>query len=218
MMTKKLQVAVLVENHPYDVINFQKMLDSFVDCECYVQPIDLFVQDEDNKSKYDTVLYYNMNWDPPASDSPIGKYLEMELGESSQGIIILHHALLSFQKMDLYTQVTGVRHRGADGLFKYTQNQRVQSKIVDSSHPITQEVKDFELIDETYIIGEPEELGNHILVTTDNKTSIKNIAWARKYKKSKVFCYASGHNNLAYANESFRKILYSGILWTACNR
>ena len=213
-MSKKLQVAVIVENHPYDVVSFQKMLDSFSGCECYVQPFDLFVQDEDNKDKYDTVLYYSMNWDCPPDDSPIYKYMENEIG-SGQGIIILHHALLSFQKWDVYTEVSGVRFRGADGLFKYTQNQTVKSHILDTGHPITKGISDFTIVDETYIMGEPEEPGNEILITTENETSIKNIAWVRQYKKSRVFSYASGHDNKSYADESFRKILYNAILWTS---
>jgi len=45
-MSNVLKAAVLVENHPYNVIGFQEMLDSFTDCKCYVQPVDLFVQDD----------------------------------------------------------------------------------------------------------------------------------------------------------------------------
>jgi hypothetical protein len=214
-MDGKIQVAVLVETHPYDVVAFQKMLDSFTDCDCYVQPLDLFVQDEGNRGKYGTALYYNMHWDPPAQGSHVRRYFENEAGRGGQGIILLHHALLSFQKWELYTEVSGVRLRGADGLFKYTQNQTVNGRIIDSSHPITEGVRDFSIIDETYIIGEPEERGNRILMATDNETSIKNIAWARQYKNSRVFCYASGHDNNAYSNECFRKILHNAIKWTA---
>ena len=71
------------------------------------------------------------------------------------------------------------------------------------------------MIDETYIMGEPEEPGNTILITTDNETSIKNIAWARQYKNSRVFCFVSGHDNQAYANPGFRKILHNAIHWTS---
>lgn len=44
-MDRRFKVAVLVECHPYDIVNFQKMLWSFEDCDCYVQPFDLFIQD-----------------------------------------------------------------------------------------------------------------------------------------------------------------------------
>ncbi len=211
----KLQVAVLVENHPYDVIGFQKMLDSFSDCECYVQPIDLFVQDELNRGSYDAVLWYNMNWDEPAEDSVIRQYMENEIGTAEQGIVLLHHALLSFQDWEVYTGVCGLRHRGAGGLFKFTQNQTVEELVKDRTHPITKGMSDFGIVDETYTMGEPEEPGNHILIATENETSIKNIAWTRRYKNSRVFCYASGHDNRAYADENFRKVVYNGLLWAA---
>lgn len=211
----KLKVAVIVENHEYDVINFQKMLDSFEDCECYVQPFHLFVRDEDNKTKYDTVLYYSMFWDSPPDDSPIMKYMREEIGNTKQGIILLHHALICFQGWDVYTEITGQKNRGAGGLFKYTQNQQAKQIILDTNHPITKGVSTFTITDETYILGEPEEPGNTILMTTDNETSIKNIAWVRQYKKSKVFCYAAGHDNNAYGDSNFRKILHNAIKYTS---
>jgi type 1 glutamine amidotransferase len=132
-----------------------------------------------------------------------------------QGIILLHHALLSFQGWEPYTEISGVRQRGAGGLFRYTQGQTVNGRVSAAGHPITEGVEDFSIVDETYIIGEPEESGNQILVTTDNEMSIKNIAWVRQYKNSRVFCYASGHDNNAYSNEGFRRILHNAIKWTA---
>ena len=208
------QVAVLVENHPYDVMALQRMLDSFSDCKCYVQPVDLFVQD-DNRNKYDTVLWYNINWDPPKDDSVLKKYLEKEIGESRQGIILIHHALLNFQNWDLYTQICGLRERGANTGFKYTQNETVNAHILDTGHPITKGISDFTVIDETYQIGEPEEPGNTILITTDNRTSMRNLAWTRQYKNSRVFACASGHDERVYADENYRKIINRALRWTA---
>jgi trehalose utilization protein len=209
-----LEAAVLVENHPYDVVGFQRMLNSFTDCNCYVQPVDLFVQDEDNRKKYGVVLWYNINWDPPKEDEVLYKYFENEIGRTTQGIVLIHHALLNFQNWDLYTEVCGLRQRGA-GSFKYTQDQAVNEHILDPDHPITRGVADFRVTDETYAIGEPEEPGNHILITTDNSTSMKNLAWTRQYKNSRVFAYASGHDNRVYADENYRRVVHQGLLWAA---
>lgn len=215
-MGEKIRVGVLVENHPYDVIGFQKMLESFADCECYVQPVDLFVRDVDgNQLCYDTLVYYNIDCDAPEEGSPLRLYLENEAGKTRQGILVLHHALLNWREWDVYTDITGIRQRGEGGLFKYTQNETVRSHIADKSHPITAGVDDFTITDETYIIGEPEEAGNHILITTDNKMSIDNIAWTRQYKNSRVFSYASGHDNRVYSDKNFRTILHNAIQWTA---
>ena len=212
---KKLQVAVLVENHPYDVVSFQKMLDSFTHCDCFVQPIDLFVQDEDNRDNYDVVLWYNMNWNPPEEGTVLRKYMEESIGTTKQGIVLIHHALISFQDWDVYTDVCGLRHRGAGGLFKYHQNTTVNEHIADDQHPITEGMKDFTVIDEAYTFGEPEEAGNRILITTESKPGIKNLAWTRQYKNSRVFCYASGHDNAVYADENFRKIVGRALSWAA---
>jgi len=214
-MTDKIEVAVLVENHPYDVRGFQKMLDSFTDCNCYVQPVDLFVQDDDSRTQYDTVLWYNINWDPPKEDGVLHKYLENEIGNTDQGIVLIHHALLNFQNWDLYTDICGLRERGAGIGFKYYPNETVNTHILDPNHPITRGVSSFTIIDETYHIGEPEEPGNHLLISTDNKTSVKNLAWTRQYKKSRVFSYASGHDNKVYADENYRRIVYQALRWTA---
>ena len=213
-MSALLQVAVLVENHAYDVMEFQRMLDSFSDCKCYVQPVDLFVQDE-NRKKYDTVFWYNINWDPPQKDGVLLKYLENEIGGTKQGIVIIHHALLNFQNWEPYTQICGLKERGANVGFKYTQNETVQTHIEDSGHPITRGIPDFAVIDETYQIGEPEEPGNTILLSTDNKTSIHNLAWTRQYKNSRVFAYASGHDGKVYTDENYRTIVNRALRWSA---
>lgn len=212
-MKKKIQIAVLLEWHPYDVVNLQKMLWSFDDCEFYVQPLDLFAADEENQDMYDAVIYYNMSLPDFEDDSKVKAYLENKLGQTKQGIILLHHAVLSWPKWDLWTDVTGLKIRCVDGIFEYHQNETVDSKIANSDHPITKGIKDWTMLDETYIIGEPVKEGNTVLIKTDNAKSIKKIAWTRTYKKSKVFCYASGHDNQAYGNENFRKILHNAIHW-----
>lgn len=214
-MKNKLKVAVLVEVHPYDIVNFQRMVSSFEDCECYIQPVDLFVQDNENNGAYDVVVYYNMNLPTPAEGSPLRRYLEEKLGSTSQGILLLHHGLLSFPAWDLWTDVSGVEVRCVDGIFEYHQNETVEYLFVNNSHPILSGAEPCTLRDETYIMGEPVVSGNNILIQTNNANCIKNIAWTRQYKKSKVFCFASGHDNSAYGNENFRRILHNGILWCA---
>ncbi|MDR2069274.1 MAG: ThuA domain-containing protein [Spirochaetaceae bacterium] len=211
-MDDRMRVAVLVENHPYDVVGFQTMLDSFTDCETFVQPLDLFIQDGENKQTYSVVLWYNMHWDPPAKNSILHTYMEQELGKTGQGVVLLHHALLCFQDWDIFTGVCGLRNRGGVS-FTYTQNKMVKEHIVDREHPITTGLSDFTVIDETYTVGEPEEKGNRFLITTDTSGSMKHIAWTRQYQNSRVFCYASGHDNRVYGDPNFRRILHRGLRW-----
>lgn len=211
---KRLNVAVLVENHPYDVIAFQDMLDSWAQCRCFVQPIDLFVQDEKNQNFYDVVLWYNMNWNEPDAGTPLRQYMEQCAGTKGQGIVLLHHALLTFQDWPLYTELCGLSDRGGDH-FKFHPNEQVRQTILPTGHPITSGQKDFTVTDETYSIGEPDQAGNEVLITTSNTSGMHNVAWVRRFRNSRVFCYASGHDGLVYSDENFRRILLRGLLWAA---
>jgi len=214
-MGEKAKVAVVVDFHPYDVVNFQKMFESFDGCECYIQPLSLFILDRDNKDWYDTVVYYNMNKPTPKAGGALEKYVLNEMGVKKQGMVFLHHALLSFETWAPFTEICGLADRGGGEKFKYTQNENVNVFIAGAAHPITAGAEDFSLIDETYVLDEPDVPGNQILLTTDSETSVKSLGWARQYKNSRVFCFASGHDNRAFANPGFRKVLGNAILWAA---
>lgn len=216
-MDRKIKVAVIVECHPYDIVKFQKMLWSFEDCECYVQSFDLFLQDEENRDVYDCLLFYSMSLPLPEEGSIRRRYLEEQFGQKGQGIILLHHALLSFPKWELYTEASGVKVR-CEEQFQYHQKETVSQHILVKEHPITAGIEDFTVVDETYEIGEPEEDGNEILIETDNKSGIKKIAWTRDFRNSRVFCYASGHDDAVYADENFRRIMHQAIRWTSEGR
>ncbi len=212
---EKLKVAVLVENHEYDVVGFQKMLDSFEDCECYVQPVDLFVKDKVNQLSYDTVLWYNMNIPIPEEGSELRSYMENTLGSTQQGIVLMHHALLCFKHWDLYTDVCGVSVRLEDDLFTYHQNTTVKVHVEDGGHPVTKGLADYVLVDETYTIGEPDQPGNHLLLSCECPIGMKNIGWTRQYKSSRVAVTASGHDNQVYGDANFRTLIHNALRWTS---
>ena len=86
--------------------------------------------------------------------------------------------------------------------------------IVNPNHPITQGLKDWDMIDETYTINEPGE-GCEILLTVDHPKSMRGVGWTRQYKNARVFCLASGHDNQTFANEHFRTVVARGIRWLA---
>lgn len=215
---EKLKVAVLVENHEYDVMGFQRMLNSFDDCDCYVQPVDLFVRDKRNQLNYDTVLWYNMNIPVPEENTPLRDYMENTLGSTAQGIVLMHHALLCFKRWELFTRVSGVSVRLEDGMFSYHQNTIVRVHVADTAHPVTKGLNDYTLVDETYTIGEPDQPDNRLLLTCECPVGIKNIAWARQYRNSRVFVTASGHDAQVYDDPHFRTLLRGALLWTGGRR
>lgn len=208
-MSGKRKAAVITEWHPVDMINFQRLFAEFDEFEVYVQSFDLFCKDERN-SEYDVVVYYNLSTPTPEEGDARRTYLEEKLGSTKQGIVLLHHAILNYRHWDLWTDVSGI----GDRRFKYFWEQTVRCDPTAADHPITRGLRPFAMIDETYAMAEPNP-DNDILLTADHPNSMKAIAWTRRYKQSRVFCYQSGHDDFAYRDRHFQEILRRGMLWCA---
>jgi len=209
-MKDKIKVAVITEWHPINVINFYKLFDSFDEFECYIQALELIAEDKSNIKEYDVLVFYNLSLAQPEAETARRVFSEKYLGSTGQGIFLLHHGILNYPDWPLWNRISGLESRE----FKYYQDQTVQFNIADPNHPITQDLSSWTMDDETYTLNEPNEDCN-VLITTEHPLSLKSIAWTRQYKKSRVFCYASGHDNLAYSNENFREVVKKGILWAA---
>ncbi len=212
-MSSKLQVAIITEFHPVDMINFHRMFWSFDDCECYIQSLDMFAADDENRSKYDVVVYYNLSTAMVAEDTKVRQYFENELGSTKQGVVLLHHAICCYRRYgwNLWKELSGITNRD----FVYHWDQTVHYEIKNPNHAIMQGVEPWTMVDETYTMSEPDFGDNDILITTDHPNSMKAIAWTRTYKNSRVFCYESGHDNQAYTNKNFLKVLHNAIHWCA---
>ena len=215
---KKVNVAVVVGRHPYDVIEFDDSFAWIPEVRCYQQHMEQFVKSpKDVREWYDVVCFYNWHNDIP--DPATEKWYEsgiipaMEaLGETKQGIIMLHHALVAWLDWRLWDSITGIQNR----VFTYHHNQKMHLEIVDREHPITKGLSDWDMIDEGYRMASANEgSNNHILIKTDHPNCMASIAWTRMYNNSKVFCFESGHDKKAFLNKNYQEVLRRGILWAA---
>jgi len=201
---EKIKVAVIVGWHPYDVVNFQKLFESIDGTECYIQHMEQFTSsDKERRQWYDVLVFYNMHSDTPETALS-------ELGETKQGIFVLHHALLAYPQWSVWSEICGIDDRR----FDYHLNQTVELQIADQSHSITEGISDFSLVDETYTMKNAGT-DSKILITANHPKSMESIAWVRKYKNSPVFCFESGHDNSTFSNGNFRKIVKQAIVWLA---
>jgi type 1 glutamine amidotransferase len=185
--------------------------------DAYIQSLDDFVVDAgDARDWYDVVLFYNFHQETPgaAEDDPWWRKGAREalerLGETDQGIVVLHHALLAFRAWPFWSNLVGIEQRGRG----FHPNQRLKVHIADPDHPITQGMEDWEIVDETYTVDEPGP-DNHVILTTDHDKSMNALAWTRRFGEARVFCYASGHDARAFENPNFQTVLARGIAWTA---
>ncbi len=217
MTDSRIKTAVVTGHHPFDLPGLTRLFRALPNIDAYIQHLDDFVVDQGKaRDSFDAVVFYNFHQETPGvpEDEPWwgrGTRAALErLGESAQGIVCLHHGLLAYRDWPLWSKIVGIETRG----FGYHPDQRVPVQVEDGEHPITEGLRGFEIIDETYTVSEPGP-DSHILLTTDHPRSMHSLAWTRTYRKARVFCYESGHDAKAYENPSFRTVLARGIAWVA---
>ena len=212
-----VKVAVVTGGHSYDVPNFHRLFRSLEGIDAYIQNIDDFCSStEEVRDDYDVVLFYIMMPNAP-TDEGLPWYAGKpktaldHLGETDQGILVLHHAILAYQQWPPWNELVGIPDRT---LGSFHIGETVEVKVANPEHPITKGMSSWEMMDETYVMNDAGE-GNEILLTADHPRSMKTIAWTRSYRNARVFCCESGHDNRTWADPSFRTILARGIKWAA---
>jgi len=203
----KIKTAVITGHHPYEVTDFHLLFRSVPEIDFYPQNMEDFVTDTGKgRKQYDVLVFYNMHMETPVNKT---KEVLEQLGETEQGILMLHHAILAFPKWQLWSDICGIQDRSFD--FYPEQSIRIE---IANHHPITESLTSWKMIDETYTMKNAGE-SNEIILITDHPKSIKTIAWTRHYRKARIFCYQSGHDSQTYSNPQFRTVLARGIQWLA---
>ena len=215
LMSDKIKTAVITGGHAFDVINFHHLFRSIPQIDFYPQNMEDFVTNTaGGPSEYDVLVFYNMQLNNPPDEGNDLEKAEKEvlsvLGDSGQGILILHHSILAFPNWEVWRDLVGIQNRK---IRDFDHNQNLKIEVLDSGHPITVGLSSWEMVDETYEMDNAGE-GSEILLTLSHPNSMKTIAWTRKFKKSRVFCYQLGHDDQAYSNDRFRAVITRGILWS----
>lgn len=213
--TGPVRVAVVTGRHPFDVLGFHALFRSFPDADCYIQHMEDYASTPlEVRQQYDVVVFYNMHMLAPAPDAgwwESGTVPALgQLGETGQGILVLHHALLAFPDLPLWAEVVGIEDRRSN----YHLNQTLRVDVADPDHPITRGLSSWEMPDETYTMANAGA-SNHVLLTTDHQPSMHTLAWTRAYRNARVFCYESGHDNRTFVDPNFRTVVGRGIQWCA---
>jgi hypothetical protein len=214
--TDEIRTAVVTGQHPFDVPSFHSLFASLPGVAPFIQNMEDWACDAGGvRQQYDVAIFYNMHIATPTGEgswceAPVKPAIE-GLGSPTQGILVLHHAVLAFPEWPLWTEVTGLPGRGR---FTYDIGETLTVDLADTSHPITEGLSSWTMVDEVYGTEEPSS-DCHILLTTNHPKSMKAIAWTREHHGSRIFCLQSGHDNATWANPVFRIILARGIAWCA---
>ncbi|MFH1086822.1 MAG: ThuA domain-containing protein [Chloroflexota bacterium] len=203
-----LHVAVITGQHVFDVPGFQALWRSLPGIKAYIQDLDNWAADEGRvRAAYDALVFYNYHRQGP--EGRVRAALEA-LGETPQGVVLLHHAILAYPNWPLWAKLTGIAERS----FKYYHGERLNIHVADADHPITQGLTDWQMVDETYLMADASA-DSRVLLTTDHERSMHTIAWTRQYGQARVLCLESGHDNETYVDASFRAVLARGVRWAA---
>lgn len=165
---------------------------------------------KDIRGKYDVIIMYNFTRD---LDEPARKNLR-DFVEAGGGVVVLHHALLNYQTWTWWdVEAVGGSYRLSNPSSAVKDNQQIYVAPA-ADHPITAGLAPFHIQDEAY---KNLRMSPTIrpLLTTDNPTSDRNLAWVGPLEGSKVVAIQLGHGHSAFEHPSYRALVHNAILWAA---
>lgn len=167
--------------------------------------------------KHDVVVLYDM----PRAITDAQKKKFLLLFERGLGLVVMHHALVSYQHWPEYERIIGGRYPEEDGKsgvvteqVGYQHDVDVPVKIVAKDHPITRGLKDFVIHDEIYW---GFRVGKDVtpLLTTTHPKSGKPLMWTRAEGKSRIVYLQLGHGPSAFKDPNYRELVARSIRWAA---
>lgn len=167
----------------------------------------------DVRERYDVIVLHDM----PKTLSDTGRQHLRAFAEAGKGLVVVHHAIVSYPDWDWYRDLIGGRYleRPRDGQPASSYRHDEQMRIaIARSHPVTEGLAPFSVLDETYkdMWLAPT---NTVLLTTDNPTGDPAVAWVSAYPRSRVVTIQLGHGPETHRHPSFRRLVLNAITWSA---
>jgi len=216
---KPIRAVIVTGGHGFDQKAFPKLFEGHPDivCEFKPQKDDSEIFEDVADWPYDVVVLYNMT--QKISEKRRQNFLG--LLDRGVGLVVLHHAVADFQDWPEFEKIAGTRYylkeTVVDGVTHprgaYRDDVDFTIHVEDPEHPITKGLADFEVRDEGYR-NQTYVPDNHLLLSTDNSASEKQIAWVRTYRNARVFCTSLGHGPQAFTSEPIRRVVACAIRWT----
>jgi uncharacterized protein len=225
-MEKQLDVLVITDQRNFNREAFFAMFDRFesVNWSEISHPEILEFFGSDSIRKFDALVFYDMPEEVSLTEEQ--KQNMLKFFEEGAPAVFLHHSLLSYRQWDRFPEVIGGRYYNKTPLIKengdtlksaYQHDVLYRVNIADRAHPITQGLDDFDILDEVYnhyFVKEDVE----VLLTTDHPLSGRELGWVNTFGTSRVVFLINGHNETAYENPNYQKLLQNAIEWVASNR
>lgn len=211
-----VRVLVITGGHTYEETAFRDMFSSMKSLSVTYAVLGGEAEKKlksDRAKDYDALVFYDMyeQCAPYVGDL-------LALLEQGKGTVFLHHSLGSCPEDLGYGYLVGGRARfgppDSSGTTKYWLGTSYRAHIEDANNPITAGMTDFNVLDEVYSDYFVNS-GVHLLLTTDNPTSGRQLAWTWQYKKSPIVYIQLGHDHVTYENPNYRTLVERSTLWVA---
>jgi hypothetical protein len=217
----KIEVAVVVGGHGGGKAFFD-LFEGHADIRC--RPVHLTddseIFEDIGRWSYDVIVLYNLS----GKISPKRQENFKVLMHRGLGVVTLHHAFSSYQGWPEFSRIIGgrsfLRPTSVNGQTNRTGekgNNRYTIRVANKSHPVTNGVSDFELVDETYFhyLVEPDSVP---LLAADVAGSDKVVGWAHTYGHGRAVYFQAGHGPTIFqpgqeANKQYRRLLAQAIRW-----
>jgi type 1 glutamine amidotransferase len=175
------------------------------------------VWDRDDLARFDVIALYDM----PMAITEVQKKALLSTFERGTGLVVLHHALVSYQDWPDYERLIGGRYpkppNGQPQVTEtvgYEHDVEIPIVVVDKAHPITAGLGDFIIHDEIYW-GFRVGADVHPLLTTTQPKSGKPLMWTRMEGKSRIVYLQLGHDHQAWENANYATLLARSLQWAA---
>jgi type 1 glutamine amidotransferase len=217
----KTRVLVVTGGHGFEEKPFFKMFSDNAEIEFTAaahSPTNASAFERSDLLNYDVVVLYDM----PQNITAAQKSKFLALFDKGTGMVVLHHALASYQNWPEYDQLIGGRYQEPDpkqpgtvtASAGYEHDVDIPVVIVATNHPVTAGVGNFMINDEIYW---GYRVGATVtpLISTTHPKSGKPLAWAHSHGKSRVVYIQLGHGPQAFRDANYRRLVSQGIRWTA---
>jgi type 1 glutamine amidotransferase len=168
---------------------------------------------KDLRGRYDALVLY----DGSSTISPEAQTHFREFVESGGGLVVVHHAIISYQDSDWFRDLVGGRYflapQGDHQPSTYLHDVDMNVRVV-TPHPITRGVTLTRIHDETYK-GMWIAPTSTVLLATDNDTSDGPLAWVSAYKPARVVYIQLGHGTEAHRDAGYRALVRNALLWVS---
>jgi type 1 glutamine amidotransferase len=169
--------------------------------------------DSPSLGTYDVVVLHFMNWEVPSPSTAARQNLR-QFVEQGKGLVLVHFACGAWQDWPEFKDLAGrawdPKLRGHDPRGPFTVH------IVDSDHPATKGLADFQTDDELYtcLAGSRPV---HVVANARSKVDQVDypMAFVLDYGKGRVFHSPLGHDVKAFAAPQVGELFRRGCAWAA---